>query len=75
MPFCSIHMRAYNNLTVKYGDWKNAYDELSPREFLEKIVENEYSGEWVKEVVQIILSRKELMQVFLEDLSFQGRKG
>ncbi|MBO3769622.1 MAG: hypothetical protein QXS51_00670 [Thermoproteota archaeon] len=75
VPLCNIHIRAYNKLALKYGDWKNAYGDLSPREFLEKILENEYSGKWVKEVVRIILSQKELMQTFLGDLSSRDMKG
>ncbi|MEM3712527.1 MAG: hypothetical protein QXR97_03210 [Thermoproteota archaeon] len=74
MPFCSLHIRAYSNLAAKYGDWKRAYGELSPREFLEKIVKNEHSGRWVKEVVQAILSHGDIMQVFLEDLSSQDKR-
>ncbi|MCS7138925.1 MAG: hypothetical protein NZ873_02585 [Crenarchaeota archaeon] len=74
IPFCSLHTRAYSNLIAKYGEWKNAYGDLSPREFLDRIGSNEYSGRWVKEVVNAILFNRELMQVFLDDLSFWNRR-
>jgi len=74
MPFCSLHNAAYRNLVAKYGDWKIAYHDLSPKEFLEKLMDNEYSGKWVKEVVREILSHEDLMQTFLEDLAYRGMR-
>lgn len=73
--FCSLHARAYESLVARYVDWRNAYGDLSPKEFLERLKDNESSGEWVKEVARTILSNEDLMQFFLRDLSSQGMKG
>lgn len=74
-PFCNLHARAYESLVARYADWKNAFGDLSPKEFLERLKNNESSGGWVKEVARTILSHEDLMQFFLRDLSSQGMKG
>jgi hypothetical protein len=74
-PFCSLHAKAYENLVAGYVDWKNAYGDLSPEEFLERLKNNESSGRWVREVVRAILSRDDLMRIFLKDLSSRDMKG
>ncbi|MBO3799749.1 MAG: hypothetical protein FGF52_01670 [Candidatus Brockarchaeota archaeon] len=74
IPFCSLHVRAYENLIVGYVDWRNAYGDLSPKEFLERVRDNEYSGRWVREVAGAVLSHEDLMQIFLNDLSSRGMK-
>ncbi|MBO3839649.1 MAG: hypothetical protein QXN75_01970 [Thermoproteota archaeon] len=73
-PFCSLHARAYENLISGYVDWRNAYGDLSPKEFLERVRGNEYSGRWIKEVAGAVLSHEDLMQIFLNDLSCRDMK-
>ncbi|MEM1587633.1 MAG: hypothetical protein QXL69_06855 [Candidatus Bathyarchaeia archaeon] len=48
--FCEIHKLAYLNVIKAYDEWKKAYDNISFKKFLEKIVEAKESGEAVKEV-------------------------
>lgn len=74
MPFCNFHMKAYKSIIAGYIDWRKAYGELSPKEFLERLKDNEYSGRWVKEIARTLLSRSDLMQFFLNDLPCQDRR-
>lgn len=72
--FCRLHMEAYSKILDNYDNWRNAYGDLAPEEFLRKLENNDYTGKWVKEVVRIILSRRDLLQLFLNDLSYRGKK-
>jgi len=74
IPFCDFHTKAYSSLLAGYVEWRKAYGDLPPAEFLRMLKDNEYSGRWVKEVAKLILSREDLMQVFLNDLSSQGMR-
>ncbi|MEM2940321.1 MAG: hypothetical protein QW304_02055 [Thermoproteota archaeon] len=72
--FCRLHMEAYGRILDNYDNWRNAYGDLTPERFLEKLEKNDYTGKWVKEVAHIILSRRDLLRLFLNDLSYRGRK-
>ncbi|MEM3660789.1 MAG: hypothetical protein QXU11_10410 [Thermoproteota archaeon] len=73
--FCRLHLEAYKNIVKNYVNWRNAYGDLKPEEFLRRLENNDYTGKWVKEVVRIMLSNRDLLQFFLDDLSYSGRKG
>ncbi len=47
--YCENHQSAYLNLKERYDDWKKSMN-ISWREYLKKIIENENTGEWVREV-------------------------
>ncbi|MEM2930546.1 MAG: hypothetical protein QW797_06800 [Thermoproteota archaeon] len=72
--FCRLHMEAYRRIIDNYENWRNAYGSLTPEEFLRKLESNDYTGKWVKDVTRIILSNRDLLQLFLNDLSCRGRK-
>jgi|GEM_PF-1011028 hypothetical protein len=72
--FCRLHMEAYGKILDNYNNWRNAYGDLTPEEFLKRLEGNDYTGKWVKEVARIMLSRRDLLQLFLNDLSSRGRK-
>jgi len=52
---CELHKKAYENLIENYEDWKKAMN-ISWSEYLRKILENLYTGYWVREVIQHLLS-------------------
>jgi len=47
--YCENHQTAYSNLKERYEDWKKAMD-ITWKEYLEKVIENENTGEWAREV-------------------------
>ncbi len=75
VSFCRLHLEAYRNIVENYENWRNAYGDLTPEEFLRRLENNDYTGKWVKEVVRVMLSNRGLLQFFLGDLSYSSRKG
>lgn len=73
--FCRLHLETYRSIVENYENWRNAYGDLTPEEFLRRLENNDYAGKWVKEVVRVMLSNRGLLQFFLNDLSYSGRKG
>jgi hypothetical protein len=72
--FCRLHLEAYRNIVKNYGNWRSAYGDLTPEEFLRRLEGNEYAGKWVKEVARVVLSSRDLLQFFLNDLSYLSKK-
>jgi hypothetical protein len=56
--FCSVHLKAYENITEKYECWKKALT-ISWREYLSEIERNPLTGEWVKEVAIYLINNEE----------------
>ncbi|MHA1263786.1 MAG: hypothetical protein ACTSRS_00980 [Candidatus Helarchaeota archaeon] len=56
--FCKYHDLAYQNVKYSYQDWQKAYGKLSYKEYLQKLIENQASGRWVKEVAEKLLERE-----------------
>lgn len=54
--YCVNHINAYNLIKKKYIEWKKAYGNLSFREYLQKIIQLDSVGIWVKEVCQFLLN-------------------
>ncbi|HIE14606.1 TPA: hypothetical protein EYP70_04980 [Candidatus Bathyarchaeota archaeon] len=52
--FCNFHMKAYENLKLKYNEWREAM-EISWEEYLRQIINNPLTGLWAKEVAQVLL--------------------
>jgi len=55
--FCNLHRKAYENLLEKYDEWREAMG-ISWEEYLKEIIENPFTGIWVKEVAQFLMSSK-----------------
>ena len=53
--YCENHQSAYLNLKERYNDWKKALN-ITWQEYLKKIIENENSGEWAREVAMHLLN-------------------
>ncbi len=75
LSFCRLHSEAYKNIVGNYENWRNAYGDLTPEEFLRRLENNDYAGRWVKEVARALLSSRDLLHFFLNDLSYLNRKG
>jgi len=56
--FCKYHSLAYKNLLASYERWKEAYGDLSWSDYLKKLMENENTGIWVKEVINFLKWQK-----------------
>ena len=54
--FCSFHQMAFNNIQESYREWVNAYGSLSKKEYLQLLIKNTNSGEWVIEVAKYLLN-------------------
>ena len=52
---CRFHTQAKAALEEGYSAWNYAYGELSRSEYLDRIKRNQETGQWVKEVVGLIL--------------------
>lgn len=52
--YCEPHEKAYDNLVRKYAVWKEALS-MSWKEYLNEVINNEYTGAWVKEVAQQLI--------------------
>ncbi|MCS7119877.1 MAG: hypothetical protein RMJ07_05045 [Nitrososphaerota archaeon] len=53
--FCKLHEEAYKNLIEGYESWRKSMS-ISWTEYLEEILKNPFTGVWVKEVIQKILT-------------------
>jgi hypothetical protein len=53
--FCSFHQAAFENIRKCFTEWVNAYGAVTKQKYLELLVENASSGEWVVEVARYLL--------------------
>ncbi|MEM2134601.1 MAG: hypothetical protein Q6366_006455 [Candidatus Freyarchaeota archaeon] len=53
--YCENHLSAYINLKEAYNEWKKAMD-ITWQEYLKKVIENENTGEWVRELAIHLLN-------------------
>ncbi|MEM4311935.1 MAG: hypothetical protein QXX95_06055 [Nitrososphaerales archaeon] len=58
LKLCYYHSLAYDNLFKNYERWREAYGELEWRDYLKKILENDNTGVWVKELAKALLERE-----------------
>ena len=56
--FCSVHLKAYENIIEKYECWKKALT-ISWIEYLSEIESNPLTGEWAKEVASYLINNEE----------------
>lgn len=53
--FCKYHYEALQSLRDHYHVWKNSYGEITWYDYLTKLQEINYTGKWVKDVIEIEL--------------------
>jgi hypothetical protein len=51
---CRYHLIAKTNLESGYKRWSEAYGVMSWKEYLRKIGQNAETGQWAKEVAQLL---------------------
>lgn len=51
---CRYHLMAKTNLESGYKRWSEAYGAMSWKEYLRKIGQNAETGQWAKEVAQLL---------------------
>ena len=59
--FCKFHKISFENLVKKFEEWKKSMD-ISWPEYLKMLQNNPYTGVWVKEVIQYLLSKNQTGQ-------------
>jgi hypothetical protein len=52
--FCSLHLKAYNNIIEKFIFWNQASN-ISWAEYLVELQKNSLTGEWAKEVIKDLI--------------------
>lgn len=52
--FCVYHHGAYLKVMEAYKMWKRAYGELTWEDFLDRLEKNEYTGQWVRDILGIM---------------------
>jgi len=56
--YCRRHSIAYSNLKEKYPSWIAAYGGISWERYLETIMTLEETGDWVKQIAKMELSKR-----------------
>ncbi|MEM2103486.1 MAG: hypothetical protein QW717_01170 [Candidatus Bathyarchaeia archaeon] len=56
--YCGLHAMVYKILVKKYAVWKKALG-ISWKEYLSKIAENPFTGEWAKEMAEYLVKSGE----------------
>ena len=59
--FCKFHKISFENLVKKFEEWRKSMD-ISWLEYLRMLQNNPYTGVWVKEVIQYLLSKNQTGQ-------------
>ena len=52
--YCTLHSQAYRNLVKKFESWRKAR-KISWQEYLNEIAENQFTGEWAKEMAEHLM--------------------
>ena len=55
--FCENHNSAYTSVIDAFKKWQTAL-KINWRDYLKKIIENEYTGRWAREVAEYLLRLK-----------------
>ena len=63
--FCRFHADAYRKLVDGYRLWIDRVGDLSPREYLSKLVKLRQTGRWVREVAHYLLRTNARLEGFL----------
>jgi hypothetical protein len=55
--YCVFHEAAYDEIRIKFQDWKSAYGQITWERYLETITRLKETGDWTKEVATLELRR------------------
>jgi hypothetical protein len=56
---CKYHLMAKRNIESGYKQWMEAYGDLTMKEYLQKIGRNPETGQWAKEVAELMAKGSE----------------
>ncbi|MDQ3807634.1 MAG: hypothetical protein M3298_05650 [Thermoproteota archaeon] len=56
--YCMRHKQAFDSMINHYKAWVNAYDRISWKEFLVKLLSMQETGIWIKEVIEVELKKE-----------------
>ena len=51
---CKYHLMAKRNIESGYKQWSDAYGAIAWKEYLQKIGRNAETGQWAKEVAELL---------------------
>lgn len=54
---CRYHAGARKNLESAYAEWVKAYGSLEWKAYLDRVITNDQTGQWAKEVAQLLAGR------------------
>ncbi len=54
---CPNHQEAKDRLEEAYGAWAHAYGALERKAYLDRVITNVQSGQWAKEVAELLRGR------------------
>ena len=57
--FCKYHLAARRNLDAAYARWSRAFGGMSWDAYLKKVLENKETGQWAKEVAELLSKEAE----------------
>jgi hypothetical protein len=60
--YCEYHYEALRSLRDHYEVWKSCYGEISWYDYLSRLQKIKYTGEWVKEVIEMELENVKKMK-------------
>ncbi|MEO9320542.1 MAG: hypothetical protein ABI361_07715 [Nitrososphaera sp.] len=55
--YCVYHAQAYSGLLSHYRTWAEAYGKLPWKEYLSRIVEQNETGSWIREIAEAELKK------------------
>jgi hypothetical protein len=56
--YCELHAKAYENILCKHNKWKKALENITWKDYLNKIIKNPLTGESAKEVALQLLAEE-----------------
>lgn len=60
--YCEYHYEALRSLRDHYEVWKSCYGEISWYDYFSRLQKIKYTGEWVKEVIEMELENVKKMK-------------
>ena len=64
--YCKKHNSALERLREGYELWQNALDELTMNDYLDRIMNNPFTGIWVQEVIESLIVHPKLCKELME---------
>lgn len=56
---CKYHLTAKRNVESGYKRWSEAYGGMTWKEYLQKVAQNQETGQWAREVAELLSRQAE----------------